>query len=143
MFIPYVATGETYQGADRVSPLFPIAIADNGSPAVIRWAEYNRDRSKYREKLLVNVEGGTYPIGRTEVLTITRRAPDSFALTLDTDDYTFWCEYTIENGTVQPRSFRYSGASVVFYASLVAAIGTAIFGWIRRRYMTNRSSATS
>ena len=50
---PYVATSVTYNSASNVSALFPIAIWEEGNPAIVRWDEYKRNPEAFEGKLIV------------------------------------------------------------------------------------------
>lgn len=130
---PFVLTNETYDAQSAISPRFPIAIIENGVPSVIYWSDYKKRQAK--PELILTSMQRTLIVGETKFLTVKISAANKVSIVQQEDNYKFWSSYTIEDGEVNPKSFRYSGIFIIVYSVIAAVIGSSIFSFFRKRYM--------
>ena len=136
---PY-ATRQTYTGSSSVSSFFPIAILDYGTPGIVRWAEYQKNVDLYKDKIISTPIQEEYRLSELDFFRLSQEPNNVLNLSLHTEDYNFWAEYSINNGIVKPISFRYTGAFVIIGCFAVALIGTLMIGWVYKRYIGSRST---
>jgi hypothetical protein len=137
---PYLATHQTYTESSSVSPLFPIAILDDGTPDIVRWREYQENVDLYKDKIISAPTQEKYKLNELEFFTLTSAPNNVLNLSFHTEDYNFGAEYSVRNGIVKPISFRYTGAFVIIGCFAVALTGTPMIGWAYKRYIRSRST---
>ncbi len=126
---PYLVTRQTYTESGNVSPLFPIAIVDHGTPGIVRWYEYQKNVDLYKDKIISAPTQKEYKLSGVEYFTLSSAPNNVLNLSLHTEDYIFGAEYSVTNGIVKPISFGYTGAFVIIGCFAVALIGTPLIGW--------------
>jgi hypothetical protein len=137
IIVPYIQTRETYSNAGKISSHFPVAIIENGKPAIVKWPDYENNVTLYKDKLISSPSQETYNLDGSESFTLRQDKQQRFNLKLNEEDYVFWAEYTIANGVVKPISFRFNGVFSVFWGAIVAFTGTPILNWLRMRYLSH------
>jgi hypothetical protein len=137
---PYLATRQTYTESSSVSPSFPIAILDHGTPHIVRWREYQRNVDLYKDKIISAPTQEEYKLSELEFFRLSSAPNNVLNLFIHEEDYNFWAEYSVNNGIVKPISFRYTGYFVIFVCFAVALIGTPMIGWAYKRYLSSRST---
>jgi hypothetical protein len=118
---------------------FLIAIVENGTPSIVKWFKYQENPNSYQNKLYAVTSQEKHKLNEFTFFLLITAPNNSFNLTLYTDDYTYWAQYGIQNGIVQPLSFRYTGAFIIFYCLLVSSIGTPLIRWLWKRYISSVS----
>jgi len=131
---PYVATMQHYSGSQDISPLFPIAVMEDGKPAIVKWPKYQLNPSYYQDKIIFTPLQSPCQLSEFEFFTLKRSENNSLKLHLMEEDYSFWATYSVDGGRVKPLSYRFTGAFVVMYCMLVAFIGTPLINWLRVRF---------
>ena len=136
---PHVATMQHYSGAQNVSSLFPIAVMEDGKPAIVKWAQYQRHPAHYQKKIIFTPLQDRYQTSESEFFTLKRGENNVLNLVFKEEDYTFWASYSVDSGQITPLSFRFTGAFVIMYCLLVSFIGTPLINWLRVRFIGTRT----
>ena len=134
---PHLVTQRHFAPGDPVPSLFPIAIRQDGHPAIVTWSDYRANPAAFADALVRAPLDGRNPLTGDEHLTLDSAVDGTLTLELHTDDYTFCARYAIEPDRVRPLSLRHSGPFVVFWAAGVGELVALAVGWWRRRRLPN------
>lgn len=144
---PYILTAEHYDGSRAIRSLFPIAIVADGRAAVVQWHVYSEAPEKYAKVLLLEPDRGAYPLADNERLELTRSNGNQYDLVYHADNYVFWSRYSIEDGTVQPIDFRFTGAFIVIPVVILALFGAkllnGLFEMLLMRWRHRRANGSA
>ncbi len=131
---PYLVTYERYDGTQNVHPQFPIAILQEGKPTIVKWHTYSTAPKNFENQLIQPTSNTQVQLNEIESFELKIDKNGIIKLSLNTDNYGFWSQYSIKNGIVTPISFRFIGAFVVLYGLVIASIGTFLIKRFLAKY---------
>lgn len=138
VLFPYLVTQESYRNGEPVNSRFPVAVLADGKPEIIGWSEYQRDKALYKGMVFQPDTEQEFAIGEMEKFVVTPEGGNIYRVDSLEDNYRFWSHYSVQGGVVQPMSFRSNGVFSVFYGLFIAATGTCLIGWWRKRCRLQR-----
>ena len=130
---PYLVTQKTYAHGETVSALFPIAVVVNGKPEIVRWSEYERNKSQYKGIAFQPASKMEFVTNELGKAVVKPEGDHVYSVDFLDDDYRYCSRYAIRDGEVQPVSYRFNGVFSVFYGLFFAAIATFLIGWGLKR----------
>jgi hypothetical protein len=125
---PFLVTQESYRHGEPVHGSFPVAVVADGKPSIVRWSEYERNKSLYKGMAFQPNREMEYVTGDMGKFVVKPEGNNVYSVDFLDDDYRFWSRYAVRDGEVQPVSFRFNGVFSVFYGLLFGAIAAFLIG---------------